>query len=199
MDLSLSKLRELGVGDGHGSLACCRPWDPKESDTTEQLNWTDYSNHLQIKKRTLIQLRNAPIFFLLSDTKQHSLNIQRCSFSPNNLLNHTTHLSYYPNHTTYLYWLQLKLLTPTFLCLRFLTNDLIINAFLSINSNASLLPSKPNKTQFGIYMKFILFPFLVLSKGLYKRWDCITVKNKSGNKRQRDKSIKKDERKEETL
>ena len=30
-----------GVGDGQGSLACCSPWDLKESDTTEQLNWTD--------------------------------------------------------------------------------------------------------------------------------------------------------------
>ena len=28
----------LGVGDGQGSLACCRPWGCKESDTTEQLN-----------------------------------------------------------------------------------------------------------------------------------------------------------------
>ena len=28
----------LGVGDGQGSLACCSPWDHKESDTTEQLN-----------------------------------------------------------------------------------------------------------------------------------------------------------------
>ena len=31
----------LGVGDGQGSLACCSPWDHKESDTTEQLNWTE--------------------------------------------------------------------------------------------------------------------------------------------------------------
>ena len=29
-----------GVGDGQGSLACCSPWGRKESDTTEQLNWT---------------------------------------------------------------------------------------------------------------------------------------------------------------
>ena len=28
----------LGVGDGHGSLACCSPWGSKESDTTERLN-----------------------------------------------------------------------------------------------------------------------------------------------------------------
>ena len=31
----------LGVGDGQGSLVCCRPWGHKESDTTEQLNWTE--------------------------------------------------------------------------------------------------------------------------------------------------------------
>ena len=28
----------LGVGDGQGGLACCSPWDHKESDTTEPLN-----------------------------------------------------------------------------------------------------------------------------------------------------------------
>ena len=30
-----------GVGDGQGSLACCSPWGHKESDTNEQLNWTE--------------------------------------------------------------------------------------------------------------------------------------------------------------
>ena len=29
-----------GVGDGQGDLACCSPWGCKESDMTEQLNWT---------------------------------------------------------------------------------------------------------------------------------------------------------------
>ena len=29
-----------GVGDGQGSLACCSPWGRKESDMTQQLNWT---------------------------------------------------------------------------------------------------------------------------------------------------------------
>ena len=28
-----------GVVDGQGSLACCSPWDHKESDMTEWLNW----------------------------------------------------------------------------------------------------------------------------------------------------------------
>ena len=36
----------LGVGDGQGSLACCSPRGHKESDTTEQLNWTEPSRQL---------------------------------------------------------------------------------------------------------------------------------------------------------
>ena len=32
-----------GVGDGQGGLACYDSWGPKESDTTEQLNWTERS------------------------------------------------------------------------------------------------------------------------------------------------------------
>ena len=31
------------VGDGQGSLACCSPWDHKELDMTEWLNWTDWT------------------------------------------------------------------------------------------------------------------------------------------------------------
>ena len=30
-----------GVGDGQGGLACCDSWGRKESDTTEQLSWTE--------------------------------------------------------------------------------------------------------------------------------------------------------------
>ena len=30
-----------GVGDGQGSLAYCSPWGRKQSDMTEQLNWTE--------------------------------------------------------------------------------------------------------------------------------------------------------------
>ena len=36
MDMSLSKLWE--VGDGQGGLACCSPWGHKESDMTEGVN-----------------------------------------------------------------------------------------------------------------------------------------------------------------
>ena len=31
----------LGDGDGQGGLACCNSWHHKESNTTEQLNWTE--------------------------------------------------------------------------------------------------------------------------------------------------------------
>ena len=30
-----------GVSDGQGGLVCCDSWGHKESDTTEQLNWTE--------------------------------------------------------------------------------------------------------------------------------------------------------------
>ena len=30
-----------GVGEGQGGLVCCGSWGRKESDTTEQLNWTE--------------------------------------------------------------------------------------------------------------------------------------------------------------
>ena len=29
------------VGDGQGSLVCCNPWGSRESDISEQLNWTE--------------------------------------------------------------------------------------------------------------------------------------------------------------
>ena len=31
----------LGVGDGQRGLACCSPWDHKESEMTERLNWAE--------------------------------------------------------------------------------------------------------------------------------------------------------------
>ena len=36
-----------GVGDGQEGLACCGLWGLKESDTTEQLNWTELYNFLK--------------------------------------------------------------------------------------------------------------------------------------------------------
>ena len=34
-----------GVGDGQGGLACCDSWGRKESDMTERLNWTSWTEH----------------------------------------------------------------------------------------------------------------------------------------------------------
>ena len=36
-----------GFDDGQGRLASCSPWGCKVSDTTEQLNWTDWMDALQ--------------------------------------------------------------------------------------------------------------------------------------------------------
>ena len=33
-----------GVSDGQGGLTCCSSWGHKELDTTERLNWTEYSS-----------------------------------------------------------------------------------------------------------------------------------------------------------
>ena len=33
-----------GLSDGQGGLACCDSWGCKESDTTEQLNWTELTD-----------------------------------------------------------------------------------------------------------------------------------------------------------
>ena len=35
-----------GIGDGQGGLACCNWWGHKESDTTEQLNWTELTENV---------------------------------------------------------------------------------------------------------------------------------------------------------
>ena len=53
-----------GVGDGQGSLACCNSWSHKESDMTEQLNWTELmkvkkaSEKVGLKLQTFRKLRS---------------------------------------------------------------------------------------------------------------------------------------------
>ena len=37
-----------GVGDGQGGLVCCGSWGHKESDMTEQLNWTEMQDQLHL-------------------------------------------------------------------------------------------------------------------------------------------------------
>ena len=41
----------LGVGDGQGGLVSCDSWGRRDSDTTEQLNWTECKRN-QVKKLT---------------------------------------------------------------------------------------------------------------------------------------------------
>ena len=41
-------VQATGDGDGQGSLEFCSQWGHKESDTTEQLNWTDVVIHIAI-------------------------------------------------------------------------------------------------------------------------------------------------------
>ena len=43
----------LGVGDGQRGLECCSPWGRKESDTTEQLNWTELNGRINRKTYTV--------------------------------------------------------------------------------------------------------------------------------------------------
>ena len=46
-----------GIGDGQGGLACCDSWGCKESDTTEQLNWTELNWTAMMNKGVLILLQ----------------------------------------------------------------------------------------------------------------------------------------------
>ena len=50
-----------GVGDGQGSLACGSPWGRKESDMTEQLNWTELNSN----KSSRVQLHFSDISDLI--------------------------------------------------------------------------------------------------------------------------------------
>ena len=59
MDMGLSKLREL-VMDKWG-LACCDSWGHKESDTTEQQNWTELNwKELRVFQEVVLQSTPCP-------------------------------------------------------------------------------------------------------------------------------------------
>ena len=48
-----------GVGDGQGGLVCCDSWGRKESDMTEQLNWTEL---ILVKSISKMQLNKWVIY-----------------------------------------------------------------------------------------------------------------------------------------
>ena len=47
----------LGVVDGQGGLAYCSPWDGKELDMTERLNWTDLFVILMLEELHFYEIR----------------------------------------------------------------------------------------------------------------------------------------------
>ena len=47
----------LGVGDGQGGLVCCSTWGLKETDMTEQLNWTEL-NHNSKRCLSILAINN---------------------------------------------------------------------------------------------------------------------------------------------
>ena len=50
-----------GAGDGQGSLACCSPWGCRESDMTEQLNWTNQRNITKYPSQSDTEFNNKGI------------------------------------------------------------------------------------------------------------------------------------------
>ena len=61
-----------GDGDGQGGLVCCNSWGLKESDTTEQPNWTD-ANSLEDPRHCSDPLS------IVTDMKGYSENTQKRS------------------------------------------------------------------------------------------------------------------------
>ena len=56
----------LGVGDGQGSLACCNSRGCKQSDMTEQLNWTDSISNCQIHHTARIIISHHIVHYIPS-------------------------------------------------------------------------------------------------------------------------------------
>ena len=48
-----------GAGDGQGGLVCCSAWHPKDTDTTEWLNWIKESIKYQMSKNQISPLINS--------------------------------------------------------------------------------------------------------------------------------------------
>ena len=55
----------LGVGDGQGGLACCDSWGRKESDMTEQLNWTELNMDICLQEWIVNKILFVLLYFEL--------------------------------------------------------------------------------------------------------------------------------------
>ena len=66
-----------GVGDGQGGLACCCSWALKESDMTEQMNWTEL-NHLKWSSSFLSLFM--PFLYSIQFRNQHHVVVVYNSF-----------------------------------------------------------------------------------------------------------------------
>ena len=55
-----------GIGDVQGGLAYCNSWGRKESDTTEQLNWTELTDYyFWYEKHKIKSLKTSSVFMNL--------------------------------------------------------------------------------------------------------------------------------------
>ena len=59
-----------GTGDGQGSLACCDSCGHKESDMTEQLNWTELK-HISEQSKLRWILKHLGLISIFSPTPSH--------------------------------------------------------------------------------------------------------------------------------
>ena len=93
-----------GVGDGQGGLACCDSWGRKESDSTEQLNWTEHKilsdNPSQINKLiTYFSINSRDVWvYIFAECKsevEFSSNINTNIFILMNILKDSNFLSFF--------------------------------------------------------------------------------------------------------
>ena len=77
-----------GVVDGQGGLACCDSWGRKESDTTEQLNWTELKVHVTYHVQIPLLLpficptNSCPLSFLLPESHWYPLWFLEALWAP---------------------------------------------------------------------------------------------------------------------
>ena len=91
---SLGKLRELVIRQW--GLACCSSWDRKESDTTEQLNWTDaWHTDRQAAVQSKSVLANDKRSFQLIFTNTHSNKIIKNSHEKLSFSNTAEYVQFY--------------------------------------------------------------------------------------------------------